>query len=507
MAALLSRRGALQGTAAFTAALGPARAATRDTVNIRIARDINNLDPANRTSFIESNINKACMHRLIRSRRGSFETEPDAAALLEPVSPVALRFELKPGLVFSHGYGPLTAEDVKFSYERFATAGPGGKTAIRGKDWAALEAVEVTGPLSGVIHLRTPAPNLLTDVLPGGSGCIASRRAFEALGPKLSQTVVGSGPYMFESWEPNRSVVLRANPDFVGDRAAFERIVLRPIEDAKTAQLALRAGEIDFTALDPGAIRETEAAGIKVVQLDSVNYVWIGMNVESPLLSDLRVRQAIRLAIDTAQVVAAGYNGRARTIKALIAGSLPGAWPDAPVYRRDLAQARALLAQAGVKPGQALKLTVLATPTYQTVALVVRAMLAEVGLDLQVDARPAGTYWSSGKDKSLELSVQRFGGQPDPAFQTQWFVSGQIDAWNWQRWSSPEFDRLDAAARATDDTAARMRDYVRMQQLMDESAAFIWLTNEVNAYGVASWLNPAIQPTGDDLQFPMFRPA
>ena len=505
MTVSLSRRGALALSAAALAR--PALAAERDTVNVRIARDINNLDPANRTSFIESNINKACMHRLIRSKRGSFETELDGAMLLEHANPTTLRFELKPGLVFSHGYGPVTAEDVKFSYERYATAGGGGTIAIRGKDWAALDGVEITGPLSGVIHLKTPAPNLLTDVLPGGSGCIVSHRAFEALGPKMSQTVVGSGPYLFDSWEPNNRVVLRANPDFQGDRPAFGRIVLRPIEDAKTAQLALRAGEIDFAALDPGAIREMEAAGIKVVQLDSINYVWIGMNVGSPVLSDLRVRQAIRLGIDTDQVVTAAYNGRAKPIRSVMALGLLGAWPDAPVYRRDPAAAKALLAQAGVKPGQVVKLTVLATPTYQTVALVVRALLAEVGLDVQIDARPAGTYWSSGKDKSLELSVQRFGGQPDPAFQTQWFVSSQIDAWNWQRWSSPAFDRLDAAARSTDDTAARARDYVQIQQLMDESAAFIWLTNEVNAYGAAAWLDPAIQPTGDDLQFPMFRRA
>ena len=502
----LSRRGVLALSAAALARPAAA-AAPRNTINIRINRDINNLDPANRTSAIESNINKACMHRLVRPRRNAFTTEPDAAAELDHVNATTLRFALKPGLLFSHGYGPLTAEDVKFSFERFATAGPGGGLATRGKDWAALDAVEVTGPLSGVIHLKSPAPNLLTEVLPGGSGCLVSRRAFEALGRKMNQTVVGSGPYIFESWEPNTRITLRANPDHVGDRPAFERIVLRPIEDAKTAQLALRAGEIDFTALDPGAIAETEAAGLKVVQLDSINYVWIGLNVEAPLLADPRVRQAIRLAIDTQAVVAAGYNGRAKTIRAVIAPNQPGAWPDAPTYRRDLPRARALLAEAGIKPGRTVKLTILATPTYQTVALVVRAMLAEVGLDLQVDPRPPGTYWSSGKDRSLELSIQRFGGQPDPAFQTQWFVSSQVDAWNWQRWRNPEFDRLDAAARATDDTAARMRDYVRMQQLMDESAAFIWLTNEVNAYGTAPWLDPAIQPTGDDLQFPMFRPA
>lgn len=507
----LTRRTALLAAAAAAAAAHPARAAERDTVTIRIARDLRNLDPANRTSFIESNINKACMHRLVRPRRGAFETELDAAVALDKPDARTIRFELKPGLQFSHGHGPVSADDVKFSFERFATSGPGGGPATRSKDWAALEAVEVTGPRTGVIHLRNAAPTVMTDTLPGGSGCIASRRAFETLGPaKMMQTVVGSGPYLLEAWEPNQRVVLRANPDHVGDRPAFARVVLRPIEDAKTAQLALRAGEVDFTALDPGMIAETQAAGLRVVQLDSINYVWIGMNVEAPLLSDIRVRRAIRLAIDTEQVVLAAYNGKAKTIRAVQAPGLLGAWAEAPAYKRDVAAARALLAQAGVKPGQAVRLTLLATPAYQAVALVVRAMLAEAGLELQIDAQPAGTYWSSGQGaagRGLELSLQRFGGQPDPAFQTQWFVGAQVGAWNWERWTDPEFDRLDAEARATDDVAARARAYVRMQQLMDESAAFVWLTNEVNAYGVAPWLDPAIQPTGDDLQLPMFRPA
>lgn len=490
-------------------AAGAARAAERDTVTVRIARDIRNLDPANNTSGIESNLIKSCMQRLVMGRRGSFEWEIDAAVRVEKPTPTTVLFELKPGLQFSGGYGPLTADDVKFSYERFATAGLGGKPATRAKVWEALEGVEVTGPLSGILHLRNPAPTVLTDSLTTGASAICSRRAFEALGPKMTQTIVGSGPYLMESWEPNNRIVLRANPDYAGPRPAYARLVMRPIEDPKTAQLALRAGEIDFTALDAGAIREVRAAGATVTQVDSINYVWIGMNVEAPTLADIRVRRAIRLLVDTEAVVQAAWNGAARTIRSWEAPGLLGYWADAPVYARDPAAARALLAEAGVRPGQAIRLTHLATPAYGAVALVVRAMLAEGGLDVQIDARPAATFWSSGEGESgrgLELSLQRFGGQPDPAFQTQWFVTSQIGQWNWQRWSNAEFDALDHEGRSVDDTARRNADYIRMQQLMDESAAFIWLTNEVNAYGSAPWLDPAIQPTGDDLQYPLFRP-
>ena len=499
-----------RGLSASLLAAVPARADTvHDTITARIARDIRNLDPANNTSYLEANILKACMQRLVMPRRGTFDTEGDAAASISKPTPTTIAFELKPGLQFSGGYGPLTADDVKFSYERFPTAGLGGKPSTRAKAWEALEGVEVTGKLSGVLHLRNPAPTVLTESFTSGSGAICSRRAFEALGPaRMAQFVVGSGAYIFDSWEPNTRVVLRANPDYTGPKPAFARLVLRPVEDVKTAQLALWAGEVDFTALEPGAIRETRAAGLRVVQLDSINYVWIGMNVEAPLLADVRVRRAIRLAVDTEGVVQAAYNGAAHTIRSLQAPKLLGYWPDAPTYRRDVAAARALLAEAGVKPGQPVKLTHLATPAYAAAALVVRAMLAEAGLDVQVDARPAATFWSSGDGdagRGLELSMQRFGGEPDPAFQTQWFVSDQIGQWNWQRWSNAEFDRLDSEGRSTDAAARRQDIYVRMQQLMDESAAFIWLTNEVNAYGAAPWLDPAIQPTGDDLQYPLFQ--
>ena len=505
---MLTRRHALSAAAVLAARPAGAEAA-HDTVTARIARDIRNLDPANNTSYLESNIITAGMPRGVMPRRGGGDTAPDAAASISKPTPTTIAFELKPGLQFSGGYGPLTADDVKFSYERFPTAGLGGKPATRAKAWEALEGVEVTGPLSGVLHLRNPAPTVLTESFTSGSGAICSRRAFEALGPvKMAQMVVGSGAYVFDSWEPNTRVVLRANPQYAGPKPAFARIVLRPVEDVKTAQLALRTGEVDFSALEPGAVRDAKAAGLRVVQLDSINYVWIGMNVEAPLLADVRVRRAIRLLIDTEGVVAAAYNGAAHTIRSFQAPGLLGYWKEAPVYGRDVAAARALLAEAGVKAGQQVKLTHLATPTYAAAALVVRAMLADAGLDVQVDARPAGTFWSSGDGdagRGLELSLQRFGAEPDPAFQTQWFVSEQIGQWNWQRWSNAAFDRLDSEGRSTDDAGRRQDIYVRMQQIMDESAAFVWLTNEVNAYGAAAWLDPAIQPTGDDLQYPLFR--
>ena len=71
--------------------------------------------------------------------------------------------------------------------------------------------------------------------------------------------------------------------------------------------------------------------------------------------------------------------------------------------------------------------------------------------------------------------------------------------------SNPEFDKLNQTAAATDDTKAREADYIQMQQLMDQSAAYIWLTHEVNIFATRDWLQPAILQNGDDWQYHDFK--
>ena len=157
----------------------------------------------------------------------------------------------------------MTAEDVKFSFERFLP-GPDGKKVDYADDWAALEKVEVTGPLSGKIHLKSPSPAVWLIALADGSGVIISKKAFEKLGEKFRTTAIGSGPYILKEWVPRDHFTLVANPDYLGEKPFFTEIVGKPIADEKTAQLALQAGEIDFARIDPGIAKEIEnAPGIK----------------------------------------------------------------------------------------------------------------------------------------------------------------------------------------------------------------------------------------------------
>jgi peptide/nickel transport system substrate-binding protein len=510
----LTRRRLLQASAAAGASTLTAAwprlvlAQQHDTLVVRVERDIQNLDPANRIGAVEGNILRAVMRRLVMFKPGSYEWEPDAAESIKQVDETTIEFALKPGIMFQQDYGELTAEDVKFSYERFNPKE--GEPPTYAKDWAALDQVEVTGTHSGRIHLKNPAPALWVIGLCDVSGCIVSKKAFEELGEKVATTAIGAGPYILAEWKPNESITLRADPDYMGEKPAFAEVVLRPIQEPKTAQLAFRSDEIHFTKLDDPAGAEALAddPSADIIKQPSINYVWVGMNVEKAPLDDVRVRQAIRMAIGVDDVILAAYNGTVERANALMAPGLLGYWQDAPVHQRDVEGAKALLAEAGHANGLELRLTLLNQSQYVTAGQVIQAQLAEAGITLNLEVLDGGTFWSMGEGEAgenLELSLQQFGGKADPSFQTQWFVSAQTGEWNWQRWQNPEFDKLNATAESTTDEAARQDAYVKMQQLMEESAAFVWLTHEVNIFASKKWLQPAILPNGDDWQYRHFR--
>ena len=515
MSSDLTRRRLLQTTSALAAtalSVGPYRARaqeSRDEIVVRIERDIQNLDPARRIGAVEGNILKATMRRLTSFAPGDYTVVNDAAETIEQVDDTTIAFTLKKGIMFQQGYGEMTAEDVKFSFERFNDPAEGEEPATYAADWAALDHVEVTDTYSGRLILKNPAPALWLIALSDTSGSIVSKKAFEELGDQMKTQVIGTGPYMMSDWQPNQSVTLTADPDYLGDPPPIGTVILNVIAEPKTAQLAFRSGEVDFTKIDDAAAADTLSGedGTEIITMDSINYVWIGMNVEKAPLDDLKVRQAIRLGLDVDAMILAGWNGAVSRANSLMAPGLVGAWPDAPVYQRDVEGAKALLAEAGFADGMTLKLTLLNKPYFQTAALVAQANLAEIGIQLDLEVLDGGTYWSMGEGEAgenLELSIQRFGGKVDPSFQTQWFTTDQIGSWNWQRWSSPEFDELEATAAATNDADARAASYVRMQELMDESSAYVWLTHEVNVFATKDWLQPAILANGDDWQYNYF---
>ncbi|MBM3523123.1 MAG: ABC transporter substrate-binding protein, partial [Alphaproteobacteria bacterium] len=238
------RRRFMTGTAGATLAtsvqgLPEARAQAPTRVTVRIDREFTNLDPGFRTGPFEGGVIRTVNQRLMKQKPNSAELELDAASEVKQTSPTTVEFRLKPGQMFTDGFGEMTAEDVKFSFERIGLPPAGGaRPSPYRADWASLDRVEVTGQHTGRIVLAQPRANLFDVAIGDVSGCIVSRRAVEARGAEYATKPIGSGPYMFADYERQRGATLKRNPAFSGARPTFEEVVIRSISDPRTTDLA-----------------------------------------------------------------------------------------------------------------------------------------------------------------------------------------------------------------------------------------------------------------------------
>jgi peptide/nickel transport system substrate-binding protein len=184
---------------------------------------------------------------------------------------------------------------------------------------------------------------------------------------------------------------------------------------------------------------------------------------------------------------------------------------DIPLPERDIEGATKLLEEAGAT-NLTLTLDILNKAERLAVAQVIQANLAEVGITVEIRPHDSGTFWTLGDEKAgtawkdLQLYVQRFSMQPDPSFATAWFTPDQVGVWNWERWRSPEFGELHKKAIVEIDPAKRQEMYARMQDLMDESGAYLILTHELTAAIYSDKIVPAVLPDGN-VRLAEFKPA
>ena len=511
----LSRRSFLATTGAFGAAsmAFPHMAVSQDgkILTVRSYSDLQVLDPAFRLSLPEDDIIREIYAPLIEPVAGDeWDWRPVAVSSIEQVDDTTINFTLLEGMMFSGGYGEVTAEDVKFSIERIAD--PANESPYAG-DWAALDMVEVTGTYTGTIKLKNAFVPLWTTTLPTPAGCIVSKKAVEEAGGKIGTDPVGQfGRYTLSEWVPKQRTVLTRNPDWPGEPGAFEEFHIIPIEDPATAERGFEAGDLDYTWTSVSSLprlKEDPPAGSVVVEKPSLAYVWLGINQDNEALKDIRIRRAIQHAIDRESVVDAAYFGAASVGNGIVAPGLPGA-RDSVTYGYDPDKARALLAEAGAE-GLNVTLDILNQTERLTAAQVIQANLADVGINCEIKQNDSGTFWSLGSKEGdyfmdLQLVLSRFSMQPDPSWATVWFTPEQVGVWNWERFDNAEYKALHDEGLVTSDPAERDRIYKQMQALMDESGSYVFLTHEVVGAIHKDTVDPGLKPNGESL-YAQFKPA
>ncbi|RWL14141.1 MAG: peptide ABC transporter substrate-binding protein [Mesorhizobium sp.] len=491
-------------------------AAEGKVLKVSSDHDVTTFDPGFYTQATEVDIMNCIYSKLTHYKPGSeWGWELEAAEKIDQVDPTHIRFRLKKGIMFTGGYGELTSKDVKFSLERVIKHKSG---AI--PDLGPFDHVELEDDHTGVIVFKTPYVPVWMITLPFAVGHIVSEQAV------MTATEDGnnfgmkppafSGPYVLADFKANQYTLLARNPDWAGRRPGFDEIRIVPIQDAKTAERAYQAGDVDFSHISPDSIEGFKSSPPASTKLDvrtALGYLWLGMNTENPKLKDINVRKAIQWAINVPQILEAAYAGKAEVATGTIAPGILGHRAKALVPPEgDLQKAKEFLEQAGVTD-LALTLACRNTSEHSTVAQTIQAQLSQIGISVEVNALDAGSFWTIGMEsegerwKDAELILNEFIGLPDPHYEVSWFTQAQVGVWNWERFRSQRFDELVDKAVTISVPEERAKLYYEMQDLMEESGAYRFLTNGATAtvYRTSQIAEAAARPDGNPL-FLDFKP-
>jgi peptide/nickel transport system substrate-binding protein len=389
------------------------------------------------------------------------------------MSPDGLVYEfvLRKGARFHNGE-PVTAEDVKFSFERYR-----GMFARTLKDKVA--AVETPDPGRVRFRLKQPWPDFMTfyGTRTTAAGWIVPKKYLEKVGDDgFKKAPIGAGPYRFVSFSPGVELVVEAFDGYWRKTPPVKRLVLRTIPDDATRLAALKRGEADVAYLVGGELavelRRTPGLTLKPV-FPSMH--WLAFvdqwDPKSPW-HDKRVRLAANLAIDRPAVNEAITLGMSKLTGSIVPSSFDFAWA-APTHAYDPARARQLLAEAGYPNGfDAGEYHVDLQLTTWGESLVNYLKAVKIQFKLRPYERAA--FFKGMTEKKFKNVVHVFSGSSGNA--ATWLEQFVVAGGAYVGGSYPDIDGLFREQATELDRAKREAILHRMQQLMHERAMFgpIW---------------------------------
>jgi peptide/nickel transport system substrate-binding protein len=396
-------------------------------------------------------------------------------------------FTLRKGVKFHNGE-PLTADDVKFSFERYR-----GASAKTLKERVA--AVETPDPLHVRFRLKNPWPDFLTFyTAASGAGWIVPRKYVEKIGDDaFKKAPIGAGPYKFVSFTPGVELVMEAFEGYWRKTPSVKRLVFKVISDESTRLAALKRGEIDVVYSIRGELAEelqrTPGLTLKPTVIQSPQ--WISMldqwDPKSPWY-DRRVRLAANLAIDRAAINQAITLGHSRLTYSIIPSTFEFFWQP-PAYPFDPAQARKLLAEAGYPNGFDAGDYYLDI-SYANVQETIANYLQQIGIRTKLISRERAAHWSTYADKKYKnLAYTASGAFGNAATRLESYaVSGGAYVYG----GYPEIDSLFKDQAAELDRKKREALLQRIQQIMHEKVMHIpiWELAFINGQG------PRVQESG-----------
>ena len=381
-------------------------------------------------------------------------------------------FTLRQGVKFHDGKA-FTSRDVKFTFDRLRDPKVGAATVGM---YSNIVSIATPDDLTAVFTLKNPNPDFLKDF--GDYHAIIE----DADNKDFTKNFNGTGPFMVKSYIPEDRITFVKNPNYwMKDADGSQLPYLDGMEfiflsDPSAQVEALRGGQVDYLIYLPTEAVPTLKENKDVVLYNApstATYV-IHMRSDRKPASDVRVRQALKLATDRKAILDGAFGGLGVTGRDTPFGPGFGEfYLDAPEPVRDVAKAKQLLAEAGYPNGLKITLVVQDMSPVPAMATIWREQLAEAGVTVDIQLVPSDVYY--GADNmwlTVDFAITDWGARayPQPLLDLGYTSTAQ---WNESHWKDPEIDKLAAEAAKEMDPAKRVQLYQQIQQIFIDRGPII----------------------------------
>ncbi|MCJ9673574.1 MULTISPECIES: ABC transporter substrate-binding protein [unclassified Neorhizobium] len=435
----------------------------KDTVTIGVATEPPHLDPS---SHVAGSIREIVYANVFQGLMLIDETGKEYPSLAQSTDVskdgLAYTFKLHQGVVFHDG-APFDSSTVKFSLDR--ARGPNSVNAGK-RIFEPIKTIDTPDAYTVVITLSRPVGDFLYNMGSGDAIMVSPATADTNV-----QRPIGTGPFKFDRWAKGDRIELSRFERYWGEPAKFSKATFRIIPDAQAQVAALQTGEVDAFPLmgAPETLKQFEKnPQFKVVVGQTQAEVYMPLNHRRKPFNDVRVRRAMTYAIDRKAVIDGAVAGYGTAIGSHFPPSDPDYLDLTGVYPYDPAKARKLLTEAGYPNGFEAKFILPPFPYTRRAGEIIQAFLADVGIKANIEVYQ-GPQWLSQvfRDANFDMTII---GQTEPRD----IGTYARDDW-YMGWKNDEFRTLVAKLEATTDTAERTRIDHRLQTIISDDAAGVYL--------------------------------
>jgi peptide/nickel transport system substrate-binding protein len=457
-----------------------------DTIVMAIETPVTTTDPRNGVNNWDNKVLKLVAAGLTAVDTDNLMPRLELASAIAQVDDRTIDVTVRGDARFSDG-SPVTAADVAGTY--MSVLAPDSISASHKTLSDRFESVEAIAPLVARFHLKAPLATFWSDIDYG----IVS---FSGGAPRGGRAI-GAGPYRMRELT-SAHAVLEANPYYFGDAPRIPKIEVKFVRDTAARLLMVTGGSADLVQnsirLDLVTAMERNRGRVHVDTEPSAVLTYLMMNNEDPVLENRDVRRAIALALDRPAIIAGKLGGHAVAATGLLS---PRHWAysgDVERWAHDAARARQLLDTAGYRdpdgdgpaPRFQLVYKTSADAFRVSIARVIAAQLAEVGIAVEVRSFEFATFFADVKKGAYQIASMQTAEITEPDFYFMYFHSSWIptpanpDGFNRWRYRSAELDRLTANGRTELARDKRLAIYAEVQRIVAEDVPVVPLWHEDN---------------------------